>query len=333
MIPADVVLALWERQHNIAEFKIIPCTKDYDSLFLKNQDSISKSLKNITVLYIRLKDSYHTPNAGKYILQSYPKVDKLIVDHWKFGYEVEGDGTDDCGGLFIRNLSDNTQAFAITTLNLYFVDLRRTLEDIVESIQIDKLRNLDLHGCNGTEIFLDALTAIDALTTQDDKDSFHMESLQLKTLSICHKEETGSYHIVGAIDDFLACFSNTLTSLTIVLRGCTKLPKVKGIVAHGSTLKRLFLDVRSKEGPYGTREYARTYSLRAWKKLCKRLSRAEQLGAAFPVVVADGRGDTSGSFMEYVVSRKRTPSLNPPRLTKFCTPPSSLRAKSHISKP
>ena len=214
------------------------------------------------------------------------------MDHWRLAYHVTGDGSDECAELFISPSPRIKLQLALKTLNLYFMNLRWTSKHIAGAIQIGKLRNLDIHGCNASEFFLDALTS------NDDK-----KLLQLKTLKICHKEDSNSGRIVGAIDDVLASSSNTLTSLSIMLRGHHNLPKITGITAHGSTLKRLFLDVRFKEGPYGKRDYAKVYSFTVWKKLCRSLSKAEQLGAALPPVVADGRSNMSGSFMTYAVSR------------------------------
>lgn len=290
LIPAGIVLALWERQSKITEIEIIPCSENLDVFYVENRDNISK-MDNLNSLHIRSTSTNQTPIAGKYILQDCPKIETLTLDHWRLAHHVTGNDSDECGGLFISPSPEIQLSLALKTLNLYFMDLRCTFKAIAGAIQIEMLRNLDLHGCNASEIFLDALTS-----------NSDRNLLQLKTFNICHKEVSESRRIVGAIDDLLASSSNTLTSLSILLRGYNKLPKVTGITAHRSTLKKLFLDVRSKEGPYGKRDYAKPYNFLAWKKLCQSLRKVEQLGAAFPPVVADGRSDMAGPFMAYIVS-------------------------------
>lgn len=114
--------------------------------------------------------------------------------------------------------------------------------------------------------------------------------LQLEALTICHANslpgstrwsffdhnywtENAPRGRVKLMDDYLASSKNTL-------RGYRRLPSATGIIADGSTLKRLLLDVRTALDKCGDGDHAVLYRQRDWAAICRSLTNVQQLAVA-----------------------------------------------------
>ena len=110
--------------------------------------------------------------------------------------------------------------------------MRETLQVLCYYIvTLATLKYLTLPRCEGADSFLANL-------------SRSKDPPQLHALRVNHRRPATHDTIVTAIDDFLFCTPSSLHTLTILLRGYDVQPNASSIAHHGSTLKRLSLDVR-----------------------------------------------------------------------------------------
>lgn len=299
LIPERILSTLWTRQRNLTSMGFWP-TENLDKTFWKRSKPVTDTMSNLKKIYLHIDVLSMRPQAVKFALQNLRGIESLTLN---FSQAPE------CRGHLRNSASyplfglaiplETLPLFALRNLRLYRVDFEDTPVEITGAFQLSALRELVVSACKCPERFFQALTEAPNAAT-----------LQLEKLTVFHQNIFPSYltenvpgGLVKLIDDFLASSRPGLRGLVLVLRGYQRLPKASGIMAHGSSLRTMILDVRTVVVAHNEADYAVLYRRREWRAICQSLSRLEQLAVTFPKVVTDGQITRNQHFTKYLVSR------------------------------
>ena len=278
-IPDSTCINLWERQRNLVNIEFLPgANLEYA---FTNKPAILASLNSLRQLRLMPDHSSHW-EAGALVLGSSKNIDTLVLDLWNKKQESQKSEEIDAD---VKACSLATKIFfapfaatplSLTKLELRAVNLHESTPAIISALSLATLKDLCLYRCEGADLFLTNL-------------SQSKNPPRLHALRINHLQPASPDTIVTAIEDYLICTPSSLLTLTILLRGYTVQPKASSIVHHGSTLKHLFLDVRTyTDRVSGDRDCAVLYPHSELRTFFSNLSHLTQLAMAFPKVVADG---------------------------------------------
>ena len=267
-----------------------------DNPFWVNGKPISDDMDNLNALLVR-QSRGQIPGEAIFLLKNKPKINSLTLDFAPRVSGAENLEETECQHLFgiSRSLPISIYRFALQDLELRGVNLRCSPTSIIPALRFDKLKTLTISACNRPDYFLFALI----------RDAYQSPP-RLESLKICHTRFENDF-IVETIEDFLLSSQNCLKNLWITIRASDKLPKVAAISAHASTLRTLFLDVRSIACIIShsiNNGYAVYHNFEDWELLCGNLHDLEQLAAAFPGVTVNPFYNVyiPPQFSQYLVS-------------------------------
>lgn len=232
------------------------------------------------------------PQVACKLLKDHSTIRELEINLFHMNHDESS--TSNCGiHMLCQNLEPSRTR--IHTLDLAGVNLNSS-HKLLSALHLPVLASLTIPACNHTEVFLAALCK-----------SAEKSLVPLKWLTIHHSQawdrENAPAHppaepILTAIDSLLAVLPRSLQRIWICLRGFRTLPLVEGLASHGSTLRWLFIDVRTEKKV----EDPNTYTFQEWQTLCKSLKTIRQLDMVFPDVEADCSQHEGGLFEDYIVS-------------------------------
>lgn len=187
---------------------------------------------------------------------------------------------------------------SLHTLDLTGVNLMSS-HKLVSTLHLPVLTRLTVAACGHTEVFLAALAR-----------SAERQPLSLKSLMVHHAQawdednptaepsDSARQPLLISIDILLANVQSCLRQVWICLRGFDTMPLIRGVACHGSTLRRLFIDIRPEKRAVGSC----TYNLDDWRALCESLKNIQQLDVVLPEPDACRCNPDGNLFDNYIVS-------------------------------
>ncbi|KAL8799469.1 MAG: hypothetical protein Q9182_005874 [Xanthomendoza sp. 2 TL-2023] len=294
--------------------------------------------QHITDLRIADVGDGNLPAVALQILKNPSRVDALTLEFlaikFKIGDFEDDENVDDAGraanarleNAFHRGLLKGlfgspkqptlTQCLFLRTLNLHGMCLLHSPSYIFHAIDFRPLKNLQIFGCWGTDVFLSKMSRLP-----------ETKRPRLHRLEIYHEEKDGETNWISdddhtdrtiiSIKEVLLSMEDTLDTLWIVLRGIRArgsllLPIAPGVANHGGTLLYLNLDVRNytpEPGSQDNKQYVDWFPRDEWEQVCASMEKLEQLYVPFPKVVADSQLSARPEFQDYLTAALQIPTL------------------------
>ncbi|KAL8991751.1 MAG: hypothetical protein Q9169_007685 [Polycauliona sp. 2 TL-2023] len=306
-LPHQFYQILYSRQRSLQRVELNCSDISIDEMFEPPSSPLCSlhKLTELNALRIMPQMDEAMPKIGCELFNKHDTIRRLELDLVHMHVDTDGDKIKEAltsGGAMNAFFGGLTSSSAqLTTLDLRGVNLSVCHEKLLSALDLPKLSSLTVIKCQYPEHFLAALA-----------ESPSVGSIQLEEFVLYHSrnyespdddEAVESDPLLAAAELLLTKLSPSLQELWICLRGFDRLPDVKSLVHHGSTIRWLFMDVRERKGPNGIRNY----NLMDWRMLCKSLKDIQQLDMIYPKVVTPYMTAAYPEFCDYV---RETASIN-----------------------
>ncbi|KAL8997404.1 MAG: hypothetical protein Q9169_003335 [Polycauliona sp. 2 TL-2023] len=323
-LPYNIYRTLLIRQRSLIRLDLVHSQDSIDTVVQHGPSTLIHLAENLERLRFSPGRHEFDSKAVRQLLQQSPKLRRLKLDFVRLD-QGDNERTDmRCGSsyaLYSLFSSLPPSSISLRSLSLSGVYLRQSRQDGMLALDFSFLEKLQICRCHHAGDFLDVFCQV-AQTSM----------INLKAFEIYHAQtyvedpESATKPIdplLAAINTFLERIP-PLQNLLICLRGFDKLPDVASVAKHGTSLRRLFIDVRKAKGPLVV-----TYPMQEWQLLCTSLQNLHQLDMTFPVMRADCKGSyTFGLYIQptQCLNSKPSESTTGPILPAHTT-------KSSISSP
>ncbi|KAL8878338.1 MAG: hypothetical protein Q9192_008472, partial [Flavoplaca navasiana] len=276
-LPATTYRTLLSRQRRLEDLELIYSDIPIDELtgFSSSSPYLLRELKGIRRLRIMPGPLEGIPQVVDRILKDHDTIRELEINLVHMARSEDSTKDNDVHAL-CQILEPPVTS--LHTLDLTGVNLMSS-HKLVSTLHLPVLTWLIVAACSHTEVFLAALAR-----------SAERQPLSLKCLMVHHAQawdpdnptaepsDSAREPLSISIDTLLANVQSCLQQIWICLRGFDVMPLIRGVACHGSTLRRLFIDIRPEKRAVGSC----TYNLDDWRVLCESLENIQQLDMVLP---------------------------------------------------